>query len=33
VLCDTLATQSGATVISPIASFDVHFLNSSTAAG
>lgn len=33
VLCDTRARQLGATVSSPIASFDVHFRKSSMAAG
>lgn len=33
VLWETLDRQSGATVTSPIASFEVHFLSSSTAAG
>lgn len=33
VLCATRAMQFGSTVTSPIASFDVHFRKSSTAAG
>jgi hypothetical protein len=33
VLCATRRQQFGATVSSPIASVDVHFRNSSTAAG
>lgn len=33
VLCDTRTTQFGATVSSPIASFDVHFRSSSIDAG
>lgn len=33
VLCDTRATQLGATVSSPIASLDVHLRSSSTANG